>query len=135
VLGHGLLVVLAHGRSYQSGLALEALLREKAHVIFVEETPPFAQKNDGRKGRTLLGYGLDVGHAGSPVVVLLVGVPHKHGIELLVGADIAGVLAAGGAVAHGEGSALVVLAAGAVVRACALPKSWFFRQTRLIESY
>ena len=34
VLGHGLLVVLAHGRADEGGLALEALPREKAHQSF-----------------------------------------------------------------------------------------------------
>ena len=55
-------------------------------------------------------------------MILLVRVPHQDGIELLVGADVAGVLAAGGAVAHGGGFALPVLGGGAVVRSCALPK-------------
>ena len=45
VLGHGLLVVLAHGRADEGGLALEPLLREKARQSFVEETPRFAQEN------------------------------------------------------------------------------------------
>ena len=75
------------------------------------------------KGGTLAKYGLDVGHAGPSIMVLLVRVPHQHGIQLLVGADVAGVLAAGGAVAHGGGSALPVLGGGAVVRVYALPKS------------
>ena len=74
------------------------------------------------EGGTLAKYGLDVGHAGPPVAVLLVRVSHKQGVQLLVYADVAGVLAAGGAVAHGGGFALPVLSAGAVVRSCALPK-------------
>ena len=76
VLGHGLLVVLAHGRADEGGLALEALLREKARQSFGEGAPRFPQKKRSDDGGTLLKYGLDVGHAGPPVVVLLVGVPH-----------------------------------------------------------
>ena len=121
MLGHGLLVVLAHGRSDQSGLALEALLRRKARRWFFLGTRGGGGKDARWLEGTLDAHGLDVGHAGPPVVVLLVGVPHYHRIELLIYTNVAGVLAAGGAVAHGEGSALPVLGGGAVVRSCALP--------------
>merc|ERR1712091_631074 len=94
VLGHGLLVVLAHGRSYQSGLALEALLRRKARRWFFLGTRGGGGKDARWLEGTLDAHGLDVGHAGPPIIVLLVRVSHDHRIQLLVGADVAGVLAA-----------------------------------------
>ena len=42
----------------------------------LEGAPPFARKNHGKEGGTLAKHGLDVGHAGPSIVVLLVRVPH-----------------------------------------------------------